>query len=65
MSNPTLRSRLLVEAYLAGGSLRACAWIFGVSYPRAGFIVRRDAPEQMRRPGRRSGANYSQRLYPR
>ena len=47
---PTMRTLMMVEAYLAGGSLRLVAWIFGCSKNRVSKAVHRYAPESMRPP---------------
>ena len=47
---PTKRTRMMVEAYEAGGSLSLVAWIFGCSKNRVSLAVKRHAPGSMRPP---------------
>ena len=44
-------SLLVVKFYDKGASLRDIAWLFGISYPRAWYIINKYAPEKMRTPG--------------
>ncbi|KKL99991.1 hypothetical protein LCGC14_1808900 [marine sediment metagenome] len=48
---PTKRTRMMVEAYKAGGTLREVAAQFGVSMQRVQQVVERHAPEAMRPRG--------------
>ena len=47
---PTQRTRMMVKAYQAGGSLREVGQQFGVSMQRVQQAVKQHAPESMRPP---------------
>ncbi len=44
------RTRMIIEAYQAGGSFPLIAWIFGCSTSRVRKAVKRHAPEPLRPP---------------
>ncbi len=62
---PSARTRMMVEAYGAGGSLSRVAWIFGVSKHRVSLAVKRHAPGSMRAPHVSHGANSHRAREPR
>ncbi len=48
---PTLRTRMMVEAYEAGATLSEVGQLYGVSKQRVASIVKRHAPTAMRPRG--------------
>ena len=48
---PTRRTRMILEAYEAGGTLAEVGQIYGVSKQRVASIVKRHAPSAMRPRG--------------